>query len=383
MKKEEELKIKEKEITAKGETINIKEDELNKKEKNIKEKGKTVNISEEELKIKENDINKRQGELNKKEDELKKIMDIIKKREEEINRNKNKVLEMENNYNQKISLFENKERMLEENIKKNKNINQENNYLIIKIKELEKENQELKLNAKSNINNNKPIKLFKTPTLIGLNNIGATCFMNSTLQCLSQTKKLTNYFLKQYYKDTINKNDIQLCSVYNELINNLWKKNGEQSFSPNNFMNTINEMNPLFKLGQAGDSKDFIIFILEQLHKELKKPTNINNNGLVTNDNLNQYDKDNAFIHFFTDFQSSCSIISDIFFGMTETTNVCLNCKNNYNSRNLNYPICYNYQIFNCLIFPLEEVKNMKYNSMINSNNCNNINNNYNYNNNI
>ena len=30
----------------------------------------------------------------------------------------------------------------------------------------------------------------------------------------------------------------------------------------------------------------------------------------------------------------------------------------------MNSPICYNYGIFNCLIFPLEEVKNMKNNSM-------------------
>ena len=32
-------------------------------------------------------------------------------------------------------------------------------------------------------------------------------------------------------------------------------------------------------------------------------------------------------------------------------------------SQNINYPIVYNYQIFNCLIFPLEEVKKMKYNN--------------------
>ena len=58
-----------------------------------------------------------------------------------------------------------------------------------------------------------------------------------------------------------------------------------------------------------------------------------------------------------------------IFFGFTETTNECLNCKNIYNSQNLNNPICYNYQIFNCLIFPLEEVKNMKNNNYMQYNN--------------
>ena len=186
-----------------------------------------------------------------------------------------------------------------------------------------------------------PIQTYSKPTLIGLTNIGATCFINSTLQCLSQTEDLTNYFLNEKNKNKI-----------------------------------INEMNPLFKLGEAGDSKDFIIFILEQLHNELKKSFNDKKN---TPDPLDQYNKDNTLQNFLYEFKSECSIISDVFFGIYETTNVCLNCKKNYNSKNLNNPICYNYGIFNCLIFPLEEVKNMKLKNnanqiMENSNNVVNMN---------
>ena len=219
-------------------------------------------------------------------------------------------------------------------------------------------------------------------TLIGLNNIGATCYLNSTLQCLSQTKALTKYFLNKKNRDKIinnniakkNKNELQLCPVYLELIENLWKENSpNKSFSPNNFMNTIEAMNPLFKKGQAGDSKDFIIFILEQIHTELKHSAL---NNIEPKNPLNQYDKKNAFDHFFYDFKNELSIISDIFFGFNETTNVCLNCKNNYNSRNLANPICYNYGIFNVIIFPLEEVKNMKNrnNFMMSNNNIVDIN---------
>jgi ubiquitin C-terminal hydrolase len=132
-------------------------------------------------------------------------------------------------------------------------------------------------------------------------------------------------------------------------------------------MNTINNMNPLFKTGQAGDSKDFIIFVLEQLHKELKKAVKVPNFNNSIVQPLNQYDKNNAFNNFFDSFQKECSIISDTFFGFNETTNECLYCKNIYNSQGYNNPICYNYGIFNCLIFPLEEVKNMK-NLQMNSN---------------
>ena len=232
-----------------------------------------------------------------------------------------------------------------------------------------------------------PIQTYSKPTLIGLTNIGATCFINSTLQCLSQTEDLTNYFLNEKNKNKIinennialkNKNENQLSPAFHELINKLWEKNASnnKSFSPNHLVKIINEMNPLFKLGEAGDSKDFIIFILEQLHNELKKSFNDKKN---TPDPLDQYNKDNTLQNFLYEFKSECSIISDVFFGIYETTNVCLNCKKNYNSKNLNNPICYNYGIFNCLIFPLEEVKNMKLKNnsnqiMENSNNVVNMN---------
>ena len=61
-----------------------------------------------------------------------------------------------------------------------------NNDIIIKNKQLELEMKELKLKYVRELDNN-PMKLYKFPILIGLNNIGATCFINSTLQCLSQT----------------------------------------------------------------------------------------------------------------------------------------------------------------------------------------------------
>ena len=53
--------------------------------------------------------------------------------------------------------------------------------------------------------------------------------MNSTLQCLSQTKALTKYFLNEQNLDRIKNNNIslkdrkalQLCPIYLDLINKL------------------------------------------------------------------------------------------------------------------------------------------------------------------
>ena len=217
-----------------------------------------------------------------------------------------------------------------------------------------------------NINNK---TLDQYPALIGLKNIGSTCFMNATLQCFSQIGELSKYFLSEKNRNEIinnniakaNKNEKQLSPAYLELIRHLWNKSEPNKvYSPNNFRNIIESMNPLFKKGQPGDSKDFIIFILEQLHKELKKPC-INYFPQYNNIPFNQYDKNNTFNHFLDEFKKEVSKISDLFIGIQENKNECLNCKNNYRQKGINNnPICYNYQIFNSLIFPLEEVKNMK-----------------------
>ena len=321
-------------------------------------------------KIKE--LIKKNKEVKNQEIENKKAINFILDKEKEINNKISFLEDKENLIDQENKDIEIKKKQFEKEIEKNKIIIQKNNDLIKNNEELEKEIKK-KLAKLNELEKPKEI-LPNKPILIGLNNIGATCFMNSTLQCLSQTKELTKYFLNPKNENRIinnniasaNRNALQLSPIYLELIRKLWDENEGKSFSPHNFMNVVEKMNPLFKQGQAGDSKDFIIFILEQLHKELKKP--VNSNNLDNNIVLNQYDKNNSFNYFFNDFKKDCSIISDIFFGFTETTNECLYCKNNYNSKGLNNPICYNYGIFNCLIFPLEEVKNMKNNANKNNN---------------
>ena len=366
-----EIKQKERE----NEKENAKEKELLEMQKEINEKIKFLENKEMYLCEEENRIEKRKEKLNKdnnkenqilkqKNKELLEINDLLKKDNEKMKSEleemrkqmKNKDSKPKNNISQSLRIDE---------INNNNNINYiDNNYI-------EKNNEhKRRSNSMPNQIKKKPLELFLKPTLIGLDNLGATCFMNSTLQCLSQTGALTNYFLAEKNESYINristelsqKKELCLSKVYLWLIKKLWEKNpSKPSFSPKKFMDTIAEMNPLFKKGDPGDAKDFIIFVLEQIHKELKRSI-ANNANILKIEDLNQYDKVNAFSHFFEEFKKDCSIISDVFFGFNETTNVCLNCKNNYTSKGQNFPICYNYGIFNCLIFPLEEVRKMKCN---------------------
>ena len=153
-----------------------------------------------------------------------------------------------------------------------------------------------------------------------MKNIGTESYINPVLQCFSQTKFLTNYFLKKSIKDKAMNNNIEiktnnsikLYQLYIELIDNLWIKNGVKSFSPDNFKFNIERMNPIFRNNQNGSSKDFIIFLLTQLHKELAKPSLSNNNKSNLKGKqqqpLNQYNQNIIFENFINGFSQEVSI---------------------------------------------------------------------------
>ena len=100
--------------------------------------------------------------------------------------------------NKEIKVIKDKEDQYDKRVKKE-------DYKSNKQNEVHKNKMQKQQNQKINLGNGKtdkdlmknPILSYSNPALVGLNNIGATCFMNSTLQCLSQTKALANFFLNK------------------------------------------------------------------------------------------------------------------------------------------------------------------------------------------
>ena len=371
----------------------ISEQKFKENEDNYKKK---INVLEKEKEDLKNKMDKIQNELNKETQKNEKLIEekeILNKREEEF-------LIKEQELNKKIFLLEEEKNMMEKerelfnkDKEKNEQIIKDNKELLIKNNELKKKLEEYKLisNKEETIKKEKKKKLmkmdpkiviikpknkmplleYKCSTLIGLNNIGAIGFMNAILQCFSQTKSLTNYFLNPYNKDQIinnniavqNKDELQLSPVYLELIQKLWDNNMKEPYSPYNFKNTIEAMNSSFKQGQDDYCKEFIVFLLEQFHKELKKSINQQKCFIQKNLSFDQYDKNQTLNYFLDEFKNESSIISDTFLGYNEIESECPNCKNTFDKKHLENPKSYKYEIFNYLIFPLEEIQIMKNNS--------------------
>ena len=212
----------------------------------------------------------------------------------------------------------------------------------------------------------------------GLENVGATCYMNATLQCFYHVKALSeniindkninrNLKLTCCFKDLIE--DLTGCKIRKKFFisRKLFKEDEslKDSIKPINFKNVLSEMNPLFKGVQANDSKDLILFLLETMDKELTLRNNRTNQMMIFNSNsLKDMEPQN-----FKKYHNS--IFSEIFYGFQKSVMKCCRC-------NKELPT---YSVFNFVIFPLEKI----YNDLNNQNNMqqNNNMNNYYMNNNM
>jgi uncharacterized UBP type Zn finger protein len=102
--------------------------------------------------------------------------------------------------------------------------------------------------------------------IFGLENLGNTCFLNSSLQILIHSPNFIEKFLEDISKFRPN-NDTIAYEFFNFIMNMAHKD--QKSFSPKKIISSFTKKSDMFSLGQQSDSQRFYRNFLTILEKEL------------------------------------------------------------------------------------------------------------------
>ncbi|CAD8044127.1 unnamed protein product [Paramecium primaurelia] len=175
-----------------------------------------------------------------------------------------------------------------------------------------------------------PAKIIKNSAkgICGLSNLGNTCFMNSSLQCLSNVTELTEYMIYNTFLQDLNeKNPLgtggRLACNYAELLKDLYESTST-SVAPWNVKKVIGQQAPQFNGYSQQDSQELLSYLLDGLHEDLnrikKKPyiPDIEYKG--------QSDQEFADIYWENHKKRNDSKIIDLFTGQFKSRVECPEC---------------------------------------------------------
>ena len=223
--------------------------------------------------------------------------------------------------------------------------NYENNNEIHDDSELKNENEELIINEYN--------------PCLGLVKIENPKYMNSLIQCLAHIPEITDQIIN-IHNEPILQNDLpklELSKNYRQLLMNIFfpekfSNLNRNPYKPIKFKNSLYNLNPKLQENEYINYKEFLEYLISELHNELNLKKSLQGINLINNINSNN-NEDDILIEFLQNFNNeNNSYISKYLYGICKLTLYCHQCQNTL----------YNFETFFYLYFNLSEVLNYKIN---------------------
>lgn len=124
--------------------------------------------------------------------------------------------------------------------------------------------------------------------LVGLENLGNTCFLNACMQVINNTYELNHFLDSNKYKQHLKENipDTSIINEWDDLRAVMWSGNGV--IAPRKFVHNVQQIAKLKKrdifTGWAqNDMPEFLQFFIECIHNSISRSVNIKINGKPAN----------------------------------------------------------------------------------------------------
>ncbi len=191
------------------------------------------------------------------------------------------------------------------------------------------------------------IKDMSLKGVVGIMNMGNTCYVNSTIQLLRASPEWNTYCITTNFEEVFNKYDTNHKKVlieYQDILKALWSAYNPAYIRPAKFISEIRKIvkdtvYESFGLPMPNDSHEYLVYLLDNFHEALNKKTEYkpipnpsNDMQIMANNGWNEF------------ISKNMSPIIDIFFGMMRKTIECNSCKNK----------SYKWEVFNSLKIPCE-----------------------------